>query len=153
MTATARRAPPGWLNALMRVQLRTPGLQRLVGRSTALVTFTGRRSGRRFTTPISYTRIGSRVILTAHRSRKWWRNLSAQPRVVLRLAGIDVAGHARVLKGEAALDDLTRFLERQRLLAKATGVSVAGGKARRADVERVLEDTVVVAVDLDGDGG
>lgn len=38
--------PPRWVNAVMKVMLRTPGLQRLMGSTIALITVTGRRTGR-----------------------------------------------------------------------------------------------------------
>lgn len=51
MTADAPEVPdwtpPSWLNAMMRTMLRTPGLERLVGKSVALISFTGRKSGTR----------------------------------------------------------------------------------------------------------
>lgn len=117
--------PPRWLNALMRMMLWTPGLQRLLGRSTALITFTGRRSGRTFTTPVTYFRIGERVIVTAHRSRRWWRNLEDQPIVGLRLAGRTHSGKARV-RGDPrdALSDLVTYLEGRPRAAKGMGAAL-----------------------------
>ena len=41
---------PAWLNAMMRLLLKTPGLQNLLGKQIALLTFTGRRTGDRQTT-------------------------------------------------------------------------------------------------------
>ncbi len=143
-----RFTPPSWLNALMRTMLRTPGLQRLVGRRTALVTFTGRRSGRTYTTPVSYTRRGDRVVLTAHRSRRWWRNLETEPRVRLRLAGRDVAGTAAIEQGHTALGYLVEFLEGQPMVARALGVDLVRGNADPMQAEALLADTVVVVVDV-----
>ncbi len=150
---TSRRVftPPRWLNAVTSLVLRTPGLQRLVGRSTALLTFTGRRSGRVYTTPLSYARVGDRVVLTCHPSRTWWRNLGDQPAVELRLAGRARPGTARVLEGAAAADALTEFFARLPMAARAAGVSRdAEGRPAAADVTAALEETVVVAVDLAG---
>lgn len=147
--AEARAAPPQWLNALMAGMLRTPGLQRLVGKGTALLTFTGRRSGTEYTTPISYVRSEGRVLMIAHRSRQWWRNLADEPEVRLRLAGEDVAGTAIVLEGDAAHEALTTFFADQRTLARAVGVQRGpDGRPDPDDVSAQLESTVVVAVDL-----
>ncbi len=141
--------PPGWLNAVTRTFLRTPGLERLVGRSTALVTFTGRKTGRSYTTPVTYTRRGDRVILTAHPSRQWWRNLQARPHVGLRLAGVTFAGTARVAPRDGALTALTSFFEDQPMAARAAGLKKdATGTFNTQDLEDRLTDTVVIVVDL-----
>lgn len=134
----------------MRVMLRTPGLQRLVGRSTALITFTGRKTGVPYTTPITYTRRDDKVILTGHESRQWWRNLSAQPQVQLRLAGSSRTGAARVLHGGEALPYFIDFLADQRMVAKASGVGFdEEGRPDTLQAKEALGDTVVVVVALE----
>jgi deazaflavin-dependent oxidoreductase (nitroreductase family) len=148
----APRTPPLWLNRLMVRMLRTPGLQRLVGRGTALLTFTGRRTRRTYTTPVSYARAADRVIIVAHVSRTWWRNLADRPQVRLRLAGRDHTGSARVLHGDdaAAVDLLRTYMDQQRVTARAQGVTRdAEGRPRTDDLRRVLADSVVVEVRLD----
>jgi deazaflavin-dependent oxidoreductase (nitroreductase family) len=151
--AEARAAPPRWLNTLMAGMLRTPGLQRLVGKGTALLSFTGRRSGTEYTTPISYAWSGDRVLMIAHVSRQWWRNLADNPGVRLRLAGKDVAGTATVLEGDTAREALTEFFADQTTLARASGVGKGpDGRPDPAAVEAQLASTVVVSVDLAGTG-
>lgn len=154
MTETKRPAtPPGWLNSLMAGMLHTPGLERVAGRSTALLTYTGRRSGTRYTIPVSYARQGHRVVMIAHAFRTWWRNLEARPAVRLRLAGADVGGTSRVLSGAEALPFLIHFYEHHRTLARASGVSIGrDGVAAPEQVEARLPETVVVVVDLDQAG-
>lgn len=148
-TTTAPRTPPDWLNSLTSVMLRTPGLQRLAGRSTALITFTGRTTGKTYTTPVTYTRDGEGVIMTAHVSRQWWRNLDAHPEVELRLAGEAVTGRAEVLRGDDALPDLITYYQDLTTVAKAAGIpSDAAGRIDPADAAAHLTDTVVVRVRL-----
>lgn len=71
-----RWTPPRWMNAAMKLFLRTPGLQSWLGRSVALITWTGRRSGRHYTTPVSYHRSDGEVTLLSKRFRNWWRNFA-----------------------------------------------------------------------------
>ena len=149
MDSKPRRTPPRWLNSLMRLMLRTPGLQQLVGRSTALLTFVGRRSGKTYTTPISYAQQGDRVILTCHTSRQWWRNLGSNPRVQLRLAGKDILGEAFVVDGDVALELFLAFIRKQRMVARASGISFESGTPNEKQAAAALEDTVVVSVRLD----
>jgi deazaflavin-dependent oxidoreductase (nitroreductase family) len=128
--------------------LRTPGLQRLVGRKTALLTYTGRRSGRRITTPITCIRCGDRFIASAHRSRIWWRNLIEEPDVCLRLGGRDHAARAGRLEGEEAIGAYRTYLEAVPGIARAYGIPIVDGMADRIAVERALESIEVIAFDL-----
>lgn len=86
--------PPAWLYAMMNTMLRTPGIQRVVGESTVLISFSGRRSGTRYTTPITYPPDGNEIQVITNRFRTWWGNLQDEPEVELRLAGATVAGRA-----------------------------------------------------------
>ena len=77
------------INAGMRLLLRSP-LHGLVSRSLMLITFTGRVTGRTYTTPVRYIRVGTTIRWFTNRDAKWWPNLKHDPTVVLRLAGRDV---------------------------------------------------------------
>lgn len=146
---TPRRPhPPRWVNTLVRWALRTPGLQRWVGRSTALLTFHGRRSGRVFTTPVTYVRDGDRVLVISHRQRQWWRNLAGRPDVHLLLAGTQHHGRARVLRGLEALDAYLTYLQARPRVARAAGVQGRGGVLDPRRAQTALATTVVVAIDL-----
>ena len=113
------------VNPVTRVLLRSP-LHRVLSKSTALVTYTGRRSGATRTVPVNYLRVGDDwLVVTSLRRRQWWRSLQSGAPVGVRLAGVDRTGSAMVL-------DLG-------IAARAT--LVAPGRA---------EDTVVIAIDLDG---
>ena len=59
-----------------------------------LITFTGRNSGRSFTTPVRYIRIGATVRCFTSAENQWWRNLRSGADVVLRLEGVDKPYHA-----------------------------------------------------------
>ncbi len=59
-----------------------------------LITFTGRRSGLRFTTPVRYIRIGTTVRCFTSSTNQWWKNLRGGADVVLRLEGDDKNYHA-----------------------------------------------------------
>lgn len=140
--------PPDWLNTLMRRMLETSGVQRVVGRSTALITFTGRRSGRIITTPVTYSRDGHRVIMSAHRARQWWRNLADHPTVELRLAGRRAVGTAQILTGRDAFDAYAVLLRKHPAMARAANVGFDRGVPDPAQMRTALQGTVVVVVNL-----
>jgi hypothetical protein len=70
---------------------------RLVNSNIAMVTYTGRRSGRSFSIPVSYRRSGADVIIGVGMpdAKNWWRNfLGDGAPLTLRLDGTDRPGHA-----------------------------------------------------------
>ena len=83
-------------NPGIRVLLNSPLHAPLSGQ-LALITVTGRRSGRTFTFPVGYQRAGNIVnIGVGWPERKlWWRNLlGAGAPVRVRVRGNDYSGHA-----------------------------------------------------------
>ncbi len=65
-----------------------------------LITFTGRKSGRRFTTPVRYIRDGETVRCFTSAENQWWRNLRGGVDVVLRIQGRDAPYHAKALEND-----------------------------------------------------
>jgi hypothetical protein len=84
------------VNPLLGMALRSP-LHRLFSDRLALITVTGRRSGREFTFPVGYRQDGDRVTVTVGwpERKRWWRNLRNGGPVRLRLRGVECSGHAR----------------------------------------------------------
>jgi F420H(2)-dependent quinone reductase len=88
-------------NQVVSLLLRSP-LHRPASRSLALITVTGRRSGREFTFPVGYRREGDSVrIGVGWPERKlWWRNLRGDGAPVsMRIRGVEHTGHA-VARGD-----------------------------------------------------
>lgn len=90
------------INPAMRLLLHSP-LHRLMSRSLMLITFTGRRSGRRYTTPVRYLRIGTTIKCFTSQEGQWWKNLRGGADVILRLEGINKPYHAVALWDDPAL--------------------------------------------------
>jgi deazaflavin-dependent oxidoreductase (nitroreductase family) len=84
------------VNPLVRALLRSPA-HGLVSGHLALITVTGRRSGRTYTFPVGYHRDGDRVTIGIDwpERKRWWRNLREPARVELRLAGERHTGTAQ----------------------------------------------------------
>jgi F420H(2)-dependent quinone reductase len=96
-------------NRIVRGLLRSP-LHRLASGRLALITVTGRRSGRRYTIPVAYSQEGERVsIEVGWPERKvWWRNLTGEGGPVrLLVEGRELRGHAVATK-EPGRDALVR---------------------------------------------
>ena len=146
------RTPPKWLNQMMEVLLRTPVLQNWVGASVALITFTGRRSGKSYSTPVTYYRDGDTVIVLSKKFRTWWRNFLEKPQVELRLKGSTFRGRAHVGIGdEADLQALVTFLDNRRMDAKAYGVTFTPeGRIRQDQARAILPQIVIIRITLGG---
>ncbi len=143
--------PPKSLNALMRLLLKTPLLQNSLGKHLALLSFTGRRTGKQYTIPISYERNGNSVLMLTRTSRSWWRNFEDVPAVELRLAGEVAKGTAEAHVGtEHDLDEVVEYLTTRPRDAEAYGIAFrSDGSLDPEDVEALLPMTVLVHVDLD----
>jgi deazaflavin-dependent oxidoreductase (nitroreductase family) len=142
-------APPGWMNASMKVFLKIPGLQSVIGKKIALITFTGRKSGKRYTTPVTYYRDGDTVTILTKKFRAWWRNFDTNPAMELRLAGKTYQGQASATVGdESTLPLLVAFLEHNRQDAKFYNVRIENNKPNMDDVRALLPLVVLVRVTL-----
>jgi deazaflavin-dependent oxidoreductase (nitroreductase family) len=94
--------------------------------STALVRYTGRRSGREVQTPTQYARQGQEVvILVGHPERKsWWRNFRWERDLDLLLAGHWTPTTARAVVGadDPALAQQLLETYRRRFPRAASGI-------------------------------
>ena len=81
------------INPLVRLVLRSPAHGLLSGH-LALLSVTGRRSGRTFTFPVGYGRDGDRVTVGVDwpERKRWWRNLLEPAPVEIWLAGVHRTG-------------------------------------------------------------
>lgn len=76
----------------------SPRWRWLVDRYVVVVTYTGRRSGRSFSTPVFYRRRGDNVTIRVAlaEEKSWWRNFQGEGGpIVLGLRGTERAGHAK----------------------------------------------------------
>jgi hypothetical protein len=78
-------AVQGAANRVVRGLLRTPGLNRAVGNRLVTLYVVGRKSGRRYTVPVAYTRQGDDLLIGTPFG--WGRNLRSGEPVEIRLRG------------------------------------------------------------------
>jgi deazaflavin-dependent oxidoreductase (nitroreductase family) len=100
MTTTVQNKPPAlwrWLmkplNPLMKGLLRSP-LHVVVSRMYLLITFTGRKSGRTYSTPVQYVQEGDTLYIVTSAGYTWWKNLRGGAAVQVLLRGKTVQGYA-----------------------------------------------------------
>ena len=112
----------GALNPVMRVLLDSP-LHWPLSRWFAILAWTGRRSGRRYSTPVSYVREGSTAWITT--GDAWWHNLESGAPVDMRVSGRWHSAH-----GMAVTDRATSLFEHERLFREHPVVPAALGNPR-----------------------
>jgi hypothetical protein len=86
-------------NPIVAWLLHSP-LRRLGDQHTLLLTVTGRKSGKRFTFPVSYLRDGETLLVMTHRERAWWKNLQSGGAQVT----VYVDGHELAARAETSTD-------------------------------------------------
>jgi deazaflavin-dependent oxidoreductase (nitroreductase family) len=88
-------------NPINTAVLRSP-LHSLVSKSTMLITFKGRKSGKIYTTPVEYHQKGQLITVYSWKNRSWWKNLRGGVPVSVRLRGQDLSGTADVVPASEA---------------------------------------------------
>ena len=134
-----------WYNPIMRSLIRSP-LHFFVSKNMMLMTYTGRKSGKPYTTPMNYLRIGDTFYTVSSREHVWWRNLRGGADVTLRLRGRDVPASAETLEDPgAAADALTLYLQTAPQLGRYMKVRIGPDGAPDAqDINNLAGEMVVV---------
>jgi deazaflavin-dependent oxidoreductase (nitroreductase family) len=139
--------PPS-VNRAMKFLLRSP-LHGLVSRSVLLITFTGRKSGKAYTTPVSYSQTGSQVTIFTHAA--WWKNLRPGEPVSLRIRGRDVHALPEPVAGDdpAIAVRLAAHLRQVPSDARYYGVTLdKRGNPNRDEVAKAVQSVVMVRFQL-----
>lgn len=125
-----------WYNPIIIAILRSP-LHFLVSGMYVLITFTGKKSGKTYSTPVQYKREGQVLKFVTRKSRTWWRNLRDGAPVTMLLRGQQISGRAEVLGG----DETGTALQIQWVYAPIMSA---------AQATQLAKDSVVVQIQLAG---
>ena len=79
------------LNPVMEVMLKSP-VHKVVSDGILIITFKGIKSGKEYSTPISYFMENGTAYCFTH--AQWWKNLAQGAEVKVRLKGEDYKGYA-----------------------------------------------------------
>ncbi len=113
------------MNPALKALLRSP-LHRPISNALLVLSFQGRKSGKRYSIPVRYVRHGHRLWLLTH--SKWWKNLRDTP-VSVRLQGKEVRGAASPVLDRVAKAEVARaFVERYgATMARRIGIVLPDG--------------------------
>jgi deazaflavin-dependent oxidoreductase (nitroreductase family) len=132
----------------MKFVLRSPA-HGMVSKMMLLITFTGRKSGKTYTTPVDYSQDGDQVTIFTHAN--WWKNLRGGAPVTLRLQGRDVPGLAEPVAEDkqAVAAGLMAHLRKVPSDAKYYGVTFDDQNNPRAEeVEKAAQNAVMIRIQL-----
>lgn len=138
-----------WYNPIMRWMLSSP-MHFLVSNNMMLLTYTGRKSGRKFTTPVSYLKVGEDLYTISSRDRVWWRNLRGGAEVALRFKGEKTKAQAESFeKQDEVTGYLNEYFQASPQLAKYMKVETdSGGKPNPEQVANLAREKVIVRMRL-----
>ncbi len=137
--------PTAFGNAFMKAILYSP-LHSLLGNSFGVIIVTGRKTGRRISTPINIAPQDEGWTVVSYRNRTWWRNLRDNRMGKLRVAGKTMTVKARILESASEVEaGLKDYFERYPAYAKYFGMRTdAGGKIPEEELKRVARDRVII---------
>jgi hypothetical protein len=125
--------------------LRTP-LNVFLG-NTMLITVTGCKTGRKYSTPVGFYRDGDCLWVLTSRNRTWWRNVKHGANISLLLQGKTVGAFAEVeLDQEAVEARLSDYIRHTPMAAKTLGIRMQSKSPNQEDMSRVASDRLFVRI-------
>jgi deazaflavin-dependent oxidoreductase (nitroreductase family) len=126
--------------------LRSP-LHSLMDKSTILITFTGRKSGNKYTVPVSYMRDGDKLLMISQRGHSWWKNLRGGAQVTLYMQGQNLKASGEVFTDvETVANKLLLFLQQFPRYQRLIHIKLAAnGQPEDSEAfQRFAQDMVIV---------
>lgn len=134
-------------NDFVKFFLRTP-LHVFMG-NTMLITVSGRKTGKKYTTPVQYYRAGEHLWILSSRDRTWWRNLRDGGDVSLRYHGKDATGFGEaILDEEIVAQQIGEYVRQIPMAAKGLGLRVENGTPDPEDAARLAKERLFVKIKL-----
>jgi len=125
--------------------LRTPF--RVFLANTMLITVTGCKSGKKYSTPVGFYREGDTLWVISNRDRTWWRNVRNGANVSLLLKGKPVQAFAQAELDEKEVEThLLSYIHQMPMLARSLGIRIENKMPNAEDVARVAKDRLFIKV-------
>jgi deazaflavin-dependent oxidoreductase (nitroreductase family) len=132
-------------NDFVKFFLRTP-LHVFLG-NTMLITVTGCKTGRQYSTPVGFYREGNSLWVISNRDRTWWRNVKNGANVSLLLNGKKMNAFAEAELNEKAVEKLlVEYIHHLPVSARSFGVRMENKIPSTEDITRVAKDRLFIKV-------
>lgn len=141
-------------NPMLKWLLRSPW-HAAASNEVLLITVTGRKTGKRYTTPVNYVRDGEVLSVLSHAHRTWWRNLRGGAPVTIVLQGKTIKTIATVYEDKTEVLDLfTQHLQVAPKYATIFGIEMdSDGQPVPAAVEAASANKVMIEIELPEEEG
>jgi deazaflavin-dependent oxidoreductase (nitroreductase family) len=135
-------------NKFMKFMINSP-LGGLMGASMAVITVTGRKTGKLISTPINVIKTDNTYTVISSRDRTWWRNLRGGAEAILRVAGKTFKVDGQVLESnEEVRAGLMIFFKKQPMMSKYLKIQVnEDGSLNEKDLEKVVSERILVKLE------
>ena len=136
------------LNPIMKSLLKSP-LHSLASERIMIITFTGRKSGKEYSTPVSYFKENGEIFCFTHGG--WWRNIDGGAQVIVRVQGKDHQGFAEAISEDTEYKSeyLAKMLRALPSDARYYGVTLdANGEPDIDEVNQAAVDVVMIRIGL-----
>ena len=135
-------------NDFVKFFLRSP-LHVFMG-NTMLITVTGCKTGRRYSTPVGFYRKGRCLWVITSRDRTWWRNVRNGARVSLLLKGKTIQAFAETELDQKAVEvNLLDYIRHVPMAARSLGIRLENKVPNKDDIARVAKDRLFVKITPD----
>ena len=135
-------------NDFMSWVLRSP-FHGMLSANTMLITVTGCKTGRKYTTPVGFYREGDMLWILTSRDRTWWKNINGGATVDLLLKRKQARGFAEIEQDDsvvqARLCDYIKYIPQA---AKPMGIHIENEKPNPEDIARIAKDRLFVKIKL-----
>jgi len=135
-------------NDFMSWVLRSP-LHGMLSNGMLLITVTGRKTGKQYTTPVEYFREDGDLWVMTSRDRTWWRNLRGGAKVSLLLKRKSVTARAELDLDERVVEArMYEYIKHMPRAAKPLGIHIENGNANAEDIVHIAKDRLFVRLQL-----
>jgi deazaflavin-dependent oxidoreductase (nitroreductase family) len=112
-----------------------------------LISVTGRRTGKKYTTPVEYCRENGDLWVLTSRNRTWWRNVRGGADVKLILKGKTINATAETIMDTKDVEgQLVDYVLHRSVSARALGVRLENKIPNVDDIRRLAKDKLFVKI-------
>lgn len=135
-------------NDFMSWVLRSP-FHGMLSNGMMLITVTGRKTGKTYTTPVEYYEENGYLWVVSSRNRTWWKNLKGGADVGLVLKRKSVQGFAEAEMDEKIVSlQLASYLRHAPMAAKPMSIRMENKIPNAEDLARAAKDRLFVRINL-----
>lgn len=132
-------------NDFVKFFLRTP-LHVFLG-DTMLITVTGCRTGKKYSTPVGFYRENGYLWVLTSRDRTWWRNVKNGADITLLFKGKTLEAFAEAELDEKAVEtQLADYIRHIPMAARSMGIRMENNVPNAEDIRRVAKDRLFVRI-------